>query len=299
MYSLLENVDKKIRIFIIHKDNNFLDFLSKKIINHKNLESIKVYKFDKKNIKFPNLNNNHISEATYYRLYTSSYLPNDIKHITYLDADTVCTNNPTNHIMRIQSKLDDNKSIAVKTEMNRQPDTSALFDKLQMSSNKYFNAGVMVINLDLWKENNIEDKARDKMVLLADKIQFWDQDILNSIIDGDYVELDSELNYIVSLDTNALRNMKKEIKLSDENLPQFIHYAGSSKPWTLEGIFVSDSKYYQNYYKKVFRQKYHIKINWKSHSLKVLVKNLKNKNILDIDHPFALVYIFIREVLKR
>ena len=299
MYSLLENVDKKIRIFIIHKDNNFLDFLSKKIINHKNLESIKVYKFDKKNIKFPNLNNNHISEATYYRLYTSSYLPNDIKHITYLDADTVCTNNPTNHIMRIQSKLDDNKSIAVKTEMNRQADTSALFDKLQMSSKKYFNAGVMVINLDLWKENNIEDKARDKMVLLADKIQFWDQDILNSIIDGDYVELDSELNYIVSLDTNALRNMKKEIKLSDENLPQFIHYAGSSKPWTLEGIFVSDSKYYQNYYKKVFRQKYHIKINWKSHSLKVLVKNLKNKNILDIDHPFALVYIFIREVLKR
>lgn len=299
MYSLLENVDKKIRIFIIHKDNNFLDFLSKKIINHKNLESIKVYKFDKKNIKFPNLNNNHISEATYYRLYTTSYLPNDIKHITYLDADTVCTNNPTNHIMRIQSKLDDNKSIAVKTEMNRQADTSALFDKLQMSSKKYFNAGVMVINLDLWKENNIEDKARDKMVLLADKIQFWDQDILNSIIDGDYVELDSELNYIVSLDTNALRNMKKEIRLSDENLPQFIHYAGSSKPWTLEGIFVSDSKYYQNYYKKVFRQKYHIKINWKSHSLKVLVKNLKNKNILDIDHPFALVYIFIREVLKR
>ena len=211
MYSLLENVDKKIRIFIIHKDNNFLDFLSKKIINHKNLESIKVYKFDKKNIKFPNLNNNHISEATYYRLYISSYLPNDIKHITYLDADTVCTNNPTNHIMRIQSKLDDNKSIAVKTEMNRQPDTSALFDKLQMSSKKYFNAGVMVINLDLWKENNIEDKARDKMVLLADKIQFWDQDILNSIIDGDYVELDSELNYIVSLDTNALRNMKKEM----------------------------------------------------------------------------------------
>ena len=273
--------------------------MSKKIINHKNLESIKVYKFDKKNIKFPNLNNNHISEATYYRLYTSSYLPNDIKHITYLDADTVCTNNPTNHIMRIQSKLDDNKSIAVKTEMNRQPDTSALFDKLQMSSKKYFNAGVMVINLDLWKENNIEDKARDKMVLLADKIQFWDQDILNSIIDGDYVELDSELNYIVSLDTNALRNMKKEIKLSDENLPQFIHYAGSSKPWTLEGIFVSDSKYYQNYYKKVFRQKYHIKINWKSHSLKVLVKNLKNKNILDIDHPFALVFYLYKRGFKK
>ena len=83
-----------------------------------------------------------------------------------------------------------NKSIAVKTEMNREPETSALFDKLQMSSKKYFNAGVMVINLDLWKENNTEDKARDKMVLLADKIQFWDQDILNSIIDGDYVELE-------------------------------------------------------------------------------------------------------------
>ena len=299
MYSLLENVDKKIRIFIIHKDNNFLHFLSKKIINHKNLESLKLYKFDKKNIKFPNLNNNHISEATYYRLYTTTYLPDDIKYITYLDADTICANNPTSHIIRAQSELKNNKSIAVKTEMNREPGTSALFDKLQMSNNKYFNAGVMVINLDLWKENNTEDKARDKMVSLADKIQFWDQDILNSIFDGDYVELDSKLNYIISLDTNALGKMKKENKLSDENLPQFIHYAGSSKPWTLEGLFVSDSKYYQNYYKKVFRQKYHIKINWKSHSFKVLIKNLKNKNILDVDHPFALVFIFIREVLKR
>lgn len=299
MYSLLENVDTKIRIFIIHKDNNFSDFLSKKIINHKNLESLQSYKFDKKNIKFPKLNNNHISEATYYRLYITSYLPNDLKYITYLDGDTICKNNPTNHIIRVQTKLKNNKSIAVKTEMNRESGTNTLFDKLQMSSDKYFNAGVMVINLDLWKENNIEEKARDKMVLLADKIQFWDQDILNSIIDGDYVELNSKLNYIISLDTHASGNMKQEKKLSDENPPQFIHYAGSSKPWTLEGIFVNDSKYYQNFYKKVFGRKYHLEINWKSHSFKVLLKNLKNKNIFYIDHPFALVFIFIREVLKR
>jgi len=299
MYSLLENVDKKIRIFIIHKDNNFLDSLSKKVVNHKNLESLRVYKFDKKNIKFPNLYNNHISEATYYRLYITSYLPNDLNYITYLDADTICTNNPTSHIIRVQNELENNKSIAVKTAMNRDAGTVALFDKLQMSSNKYFNAGVMVINLDLWKKNITEDKVGDKMVLLADKIQFWDQDILNSIVDGDYVELNSDLNYIISLDANALGNTKHEIKINDETPPQFIHYAGSNKPWTLEGIFASDSKYYQNYYKKVFRKKYHIEIKWKSHSVKFLVKNLKNRKILNIDHPFALISIFIREVLKK
>ena len=38
----------------------------------------------------------HISEATYYRLFIEQHLPNDIDEILYIDPDVVCLNN--NHI---------------------------------------------------------------------------------------------------------------------------------------------------------------------------------------------------------
>ena len=45
IFSLLDNVNEKINIYIIHKNKNDDNFLSQKITNHKNLNSIKVFKF--------------------------------------------------------------------------------------------------------------------------------------------------------------------------------------------------------------------------------------------------------------
>ena len=186
IYSLLEEVDKKINVYIIHKDNSFLDVLNKKITNHKNLNTIEVFEFNEKNIDFPNLKNNHISEATYYRLFISQYLPKEIRHITYLDADTICTNNPSNEILKIQQNLDQKNFVGVKTEIHRKTGTEQLFENLKMQNDYYFNAGVMVIDLQLWKKKDIEKIAQKKMITLKGKIQFWDQDILNSIVDGNF-----------------------------------------------------------------------------------------------------------------
>ena len=45
IYSLLENVDEKINIYIIHKNKNDSNFINEKITNHRYLNKIKVYKF--------------------------------------------------------------------------------------------------------------------------------------------------------------------------------------------------------------------------------------------------------------
>ena len=37
------------------------------------------------------------------------------------------------------------------------------------------------------------------MVSMASIIRFWDQDILNSIIDSDFLEISDNLNFIVNL----------------------------------------------------------------------------------------------------
>tara|TARA_Y100000992_G_C21257857_1_gene489545 strand:+ start:486 stop:1442 length:957 start_codon:yes stop_codon:yes gene_type:complete len=299
IYSLLEKVDKKINIFVIHKENSFLDILNKKVTNHKNLNTIEVFKFREKNIKFPNLKNNHISEATYYRLFISQYLPKEIKYITYLDADIICTDNPSKEILNIQQKLDDKNFVGVKTEIRRKKGTEQLFENLDMQNDIYFNAGVMIIDLELWKKKNVEKIAQKKMMALEGKIQFWDQDILNSILDGNFYEINPRLNYIISLNSNNENQIYNYKKINTVNIPMFIHYAGSSKPWSLEGIFSPNSKYYQKYYQKIFNQKYHLVIKWKSFAIKLLFKKISDKSIYKIDFPFSLVGSFIREILRK
>ena len=53
--SLLDNIDCKIKINIIHPDNNFLDHIPKIINTHKNLSELKIYNFQKIDYDFPNL----------------------------------------------------------------------------------------------------------------------------------------------------------------------------------------------------------------------------------------------------
>ena len=51
-------------------------------------------------LKISNLNNSHVSEATYYRLFMDDYLPETLSKIIYLDADVVCVKNPSNEIIK-------------------------------------------------------------------------------------------------------------------------------------------------------------------------------------------------------
>ena len=92
--SLLDCVDKKIDIFIIHNDENFEKKIPKQINKHKNLNSLHVYSFQETGYYFPNIPNTHVSEATYYRLFIENYLPKTLDKIIYLDPDIVCLKNP-------------------------------------------------------------------------------------------------------------------------------------------------------------------------------------------------------------
>ena len=74
MISLLDKINSKVNIFIIHKSKNNKQFLPNKIINHKYLNNLVVYKFEKEINNYPNLYNAHVSEATYYRLFCHEYL---------------------------------------------------------------------------------------------------------------------------------------------------------------------------------------------------------------------------------
>ena len=59
-----------------------------------------------------------------------------------------------------------------------------------------------------------------------------------------------------------------------------MHYAGSSKPWTLEGILFTDSQYFQdNYFEFTKKKFYLLKSNWKLGTFKLLIKHIFNFSI--------------------
>lgn len=296
IFSLLENSSEKINIFVIHKNENFLHQIENKILKHEKLNELKCYQFKEKNISFPNVTNSHISEATYYRLFMSNYIPKNLMNIIYLDADTVCLKDPINIIKESYSKMKSRFAISAITELNLNPKTEKIFTNLNMKNSKYFNAGVMIIDLALWKKQDIENIAQLKMRTMVNKIMFWDQDILNSILDGQYKELDKKLNYIVSLSSE---NNFKDVFINDRSkLPFFLHYAGSNKPWSFIGIMDSRSNYYQIYFRKLFKEKYHVVVIWKKLLLKQLLQNIINFKIFFKEHSFRLLFIVIKNIFK-
>ena len=251
IYSLLDNSNTHIDLHIIHKEpdtfSEYKNYIEKKFYNF----SITIYPFQFKNINFPNLENKHVSEATYYRLFIDKIIPQNIESYIYLDADIIAVNNFDNHLDRVTLKLiESDYVVACRTDFNKDALNEEYFKNLEMFSSKYFNAGVMIVHNKKWIDKKIGDMVLERLEELKEKINYWDQDVLNSYIDGKYIELNEEFNYPIDL---ASPTFLEEIKKN----ALFIHYQGNNKPWNIRGCFNIAASFYQNI-ALVTEGKYHL-----------------------------------------
>jgi lipopolysaccharide biosynthesis glycosyltransferase len=294
IYSLLQNVSEEINITIIHKNHSDVKFLHKKILNHPNLKELKVCKFINKNKRFPNLQGAHISEATYYRLYLEEYIDSEIDYLLYIDADIICFADPIIEIQKQIKKLVKSKFIlSAKTETTL---TDGI-DRIGLSTKRYFNAGVLLINYQLWMNNKSTEGLTDLLFSNIPKLDFWDQDLLNIYFDDAFDEMNQFLNYQITMDKNKrIKVLEQSNLVSSEKI--LIHYSGKFKPWNVKGILDKRSSYYQNIYKELFSDKYHLSYNYKKNALVDLLNGFKNKRILDLEYPFTFIYLVIKSLFK-
>ena len=154
----------KFNVHIIHKDPTSLDrLITRSNIKFDKIAKFKTYQFEDLNFNFPNLENNHISEATYYRFFIDEYIEDNIDQLIYLDCDILCLNEPDDLLIEVSESLKQtNNIIAASVEYVNTVHTSELFNRLELKSNTYFNAG-MVIDFKAWKENNIKQKLLSAM----------------------------------------------------------------------------------------------------------------------------------------
>jgi len=295
MISLLDHSEDIINLYIIHKDEITINYFPKIIINHRNLNKITINTFDLKHKDFPNIENSHVSEATYYRIYLNEFLPSDTNSILYVDADIIFLNDITNIYKELTDNLAKSKYVvAAKTEYSRNNFNEERFTNLEMKSNKYLNAGVMFIDLTKWRNQRVYESLIETQIKMGSRLIYWDQDVFNSFLDGEYLEMPEKLNF----NPSNIEYSKKKFNDIYENVI-CVHYNGKLKPWTVKGILEKDSIIFQNEYRKLGLKKFLITHVWRLNSLLYFSLSFVNLKFFGVNKKFFFAYEFFKSLLKK
>jgi len=295
IYSILNNSNTECTFYIIHKNPETLKKINKKITEHKFLNEVIIKKFTDPVNDFVNLKNVHISEASYYRLFLIKYLPLEVSKVIYVDPDIVCINNINNEMSDIKKIINDSKfTIAAVTEdtIEIEADNAS---RLKLPSKKYFNAGVLIINVSKWREMDIVSKFKKLLKEYNFKLELHDQDVLNLFFDGDYLEIDHIFNFTVPGGGEKYIN---KINTSDIKDVIFLHYSGNKKPWQMKGILHEANEYYRKSYESLFKNKYHFHDASKKNNIKLLIKLIRENRIKDLKYPIHFLYYFLLNLTK-
>lgn len=216
LYSLLQNNrEMAIRLVIFtgcisSKDQNVLSQIAKEF-------NVSVDFFKLNDLFFDGLIlNDHFQKSNYYRLFAADLI--DEKTCLYLDADIIVTGSIK---ALLETKLDDYYLAAVEN-----PGFDRHKELGMKPSSKYFNSGVMLLNLVKWRQANVKNKVIALTKEKPEAIHFVDQCGLNGVIDGQWLALESKYN------CQSYMLMKDSYKNCSVNTePLIVHFTGSGKPW--------------------------------------------------------------------
>jgi lipopolysaccharide biosynthesis glycosyltransferase len=195
--SMLDNFPKDRELEIIVADVGILEE------NRVKLSEIYPIRFEKLNIdRVRNIKINIVyhTSAIFARLFMPEVLYN-LNKILYFDPDII--------IKEDISKLWD-MNVSNYVLAAAQDDTIP-----ERENYIYFNSGVMLMNLDKWRKENISEKAIE--YVSKNITNHTDQDALNDILKGNYLRFSKKWN------SNPISGRRDGLKI--------MHFLGSEKPW--------------------------------------------------------------------
>ena len=210
-------------------------------VSEENKAKIKKYEKENISIEFVDLNKqleeikeklytrNYFSNTTYYRLFIPNLYPQYDKAV-YIDSDTVCLADIAD---LYNVDMGDNLIAAVADGAVQTIDPFKDYVERVVGVvdyNKYFNAGVIVMNLKELREYKFEEK----FIYMLEKLKFevaQDQDYLNRLCKGRVKILDYSWN-------------RMPIMGEREGKINLIHYNLGAKPWYFDDVL------YQEYFWK-------------------------------------------------
>lgn len=176
----------------------------------------------------PHFEHDYISLATYFRCFLTEILPDSIKKVIYIDCDILVLGS----LKPLWNTDVSGYALAAVEDMN-----SSFTDKhLRLGLNEnylYFNAGVLLVNLDYWRNHDVLPRLMTWLDKNRNRIVAHDQDLLNAVLHEEVTYLPHRWN----MQEGMLRRRRHTLPSSEETIDSemrhaaIIHFAGKHKPW--------------------------------------------------------------------
>ena len=155
----------------------------------------------------------HVSQAMYYRLFLPSLLP-ELRKVLYFDCDII-----------IESDITDlwetnTSGYGCAGWVEGDPVGG---NRLGIADDAYVNSGIMVLNLDYWREHGVTAKCMQWLESNPEIALLPDQDAINVVLRGAKKDIDIKWN-LNPLSFSTFEGLSK-------HPARILHFTGPVKPW--------------------------------------------------------------------
>lgn len=156
----------------------------------------------------------HVTLPAYFRIKLPSLLK-ELDRVLYLDCDVIVRTS-------LKELFEKNvKDIAVLMTLDAESQKEAQ----RLGIKRYFNSGILLINLDYWRKNDVENRLFDYINNNGTKILWFDQDVINVVLEDEIGEISNKWNYQYFQYEN--------VDNQEFSQSSIIHMAGRFKPWLM------------------------------------------------------------------
>ena len=169
-------------------------------------------------------------KSIYFRFLLPEMLP-EADRVLYLDCDILVREDISEFY---NTDLDGYACAAIEDQRG---DDITIHNRIFMFS-KYFNSGVLLMNLNYWRKHHVAQQLIDYLRQYPERCWFPDQDALNAVLEGKVKFMDYRYNMqgeMLSHRCYLQLSAQKWQKL-DEAIgnPAIIHFTDTNKPWYKE-----------------------------------------------------------------
>ena len=244
------------------------------------------------------------SYAVYASLCIANLFPN-LDRVMVLDADTLVVDSLDN-LWRLDLNgrpLAAVPDVGMYSEISSSEDVDIIY-----GSDLYFNTGVLVYDLAIWREQNIDEIIQNTIKEYEKSFRVVDQSILNLALKGNIYTLDLKYNYYTAVHGISFERMRKsfpmrkvfcEHEFSKAKIaPIIIHFVGLDfeRPWFRRGVTIYKDDYISFLNKTSWVNEDLDELNWDKKIIFILYDEI---SILLRKCQFNNVYHWYRYVLGQ
>ncbi|MGZ8202203.1 MAG: glycosyltransferase family 8 protein [Burkholderiales bacterium] len=190
-----------------------------------------------------------MTPLTYTRIFTPAYVPANCAKAIFLDSDLLILQD-LGRLWDVPAK--DTHVLAVQdpaVPFVSSCDGLARYEALRIApETPYFNAGLMVVNVEKWRSDDIPAAALRFIEAHAHELNYCDQDALNAVLIGKWRALDPRWQVqprFAGSRQMPLPHLAPDARLALVADPWVYHFSGRLKPWAYSGNGAADRLFFE------------------------------------------------------